>query len=63
MGLRETTLRLLGNLPRTITAKQVAEGAGLSEAWLSRFASGTISDPGVDKVQALHDHLASLLKA
>jgi hypothetical protein len=29
--------------------------------WLKRFASGDISDPSVNRIQVLHDHLRSLL--
>ena len=41
-----------------LTLPMIAKGAGVSEPWLKAFLSDSIDDPGVRKVQALHDFLA-----
>lgn len=41
-----------------LTLRQIAEGADVDFEWLSKFARGEINDPGVRKVQAVHDFLS-----
>ncbi|QJD54416.1 hypothetical protein P9A28_gp30 [Sphingomonas phage Eidolon] len=53
------TLDLVKNAPRGITYTMMAEAIGVSVAWVSRFAANNIADPGVNRVQALHDYLSN----
>lgn len=58
--LLERTQALLASAPRSLKAKDIAQGSGVSGAWLSRFSRGMIPDPGVQSVQKLHDYLVGL---
>lgn len=58
--LLESTEKMLAALPRWVTLSQVASESGVKLSWLSAFASGGIEDPGVKKVQAIHDYLSVL---
>lgn len=58
--LLEKTEKMLVALPRWVTLSQVASESGVKLSWLSAFASGGIEDPGVKKVQAIHDYLSVL---
>lgn len=40
-----------------MTLREVAEGSDVDFEWLSKFAREEISDPGVRKVQRVHDFL------
>ena len=60
MTLLYTTQRLLRKAPRHITLRQIADEAELPYAWLRHFAAERIIDPGVRKVQALHDYLLEM---
>ena len=55
--LLDDTLDRLRNAPRWLSLSQIAQESGLKVAWLSALASGAIEDPGVKKVQQLHDYL------
>lgn len=55
--LLDDTLERLRNAPRWLSLSQIAQESGLKVAWLSALASGAIEDPGVKKVQQLHDYL------
>jgi len=35
----------------------IAKNAGVGYEWLAKFAQGRIPDPGVSRVQRLHDYL------
>jgi transcriptional regulator with XRE-family HTH domain len=37
---------------------KIAEGAGLDKNWVAKFCQGNIGEPGVTKVQAVHDFLS-----
>jgi transcriptional regulator with XRE-family HTH domain len=39
------------------TYEQIASGAGVKTDWLAKFAQGHIVEPGVSKVQRVHDFL------
>lgn len=52
------TQQLVKEAPRHVTYTMMATAAGVSVAWVSRFADDKIPDPGVKRVQALHDYLA-----
>jgi hypothetical protein len=58
--LLERTLYLVNNAPRSITFAEMARQIDVSPSWVSAFAKDLIPDPGVRKVQALHDYLSGL---
>lgn len=58
MTLLDKTVALLAARPRTLTLAAIAAAAGVEKEWLAKFSKGVIADPGVRKVQALHDYLA-----
>lgn len=58
--LLDETVSRLANAPAHLSLTQIAKEAGLQLSWLSDFARGRINDPGVTKVQALHDYLGSV---
>jgi hypothetical protein len=68
-NLLDTTLALVsrrGELVSDATGKgmtlrELAEGAGVDFEWLSKFSRGEITDPGVSKVQRVHDFLVPLI--
>lgn len=41
-----------------MTYREIADGAGVDIQWFAKFKQGRIGDPGVSKVQAVHDFLA-----
>ena len=53
--LLASTLRLLEH--RTETFPQIARASGVGYEWLKKFSAGGIPDPGVRRVQRLHDYL------
>ena len=62
LPLLEATRSMLAALTGSGTSlRQIAlESEGEVEYdWLKRFANGEIKDPSVNRVQALHDHLAT----
>lgn len=59
-ALLARTKRLLAEAEPIVTAKAISQQTGLSRAWLSRFKTGKIPNPGVVQVQTLHDYLAGL---
>lgn len=36
---------------------EIAQNAGVKFDWLTKFCHGKIGDPGVKKIQKLHDYL------
>jgi len=54
------TQALVSNAPRCVTFTMMAQKAGVSVAWISRFANGQIPNPGVNTVQRLHDYLITV---
>lgn len=42
---------------------ELAKETGLGERWLYNFANGVYSDPGVNKVERLYNHLLEAAKA
>lgn len=66
MSLLEQTQQLFKRaLEAGLSLREIApENDGpLNYEWLKKFAAGKIPDPGVTRVQALHDRLALLLAA
>ena len=58
-NLLERTQTLLAKRGEN-TLVSIAYEADVGYEWLSSFNRGLIDDPGVRKVQALHDHLVAL---
>lgn len=61
--LQQTNDLLQSARAKDLSLRSIASNSnGLVEYdWLKRFASGDISDPSVNRIQVLHDHLRSLL--
>jgi hypothetical protein len=51
----QATYAMLRDSP--LTRREIAAGSCVDYEWLSKFSQGRISDPGVRKVQRLHDFL------
>lgn len=58
----EDTYRRLAEAPRWITFSQIAQDTGLQVSWLSAFAAKKINEPGIVKVQCLHEYLSNIDK-
>jgi hypothetical protein len=43
----------------TVSLRQIALETGLGQDWLDKFSQRRIREPGVVKVQRLHDYLAA----
>ncbi len=56
LPLLDITLLRLKNRQESLRA--VASGAGVEFEWLAKFGQGRIADPGVRKVQKVHDYLS-----
>lgn len=56
MSLLQRTYELLER--SDLTREEIAKGAGVGIDWLKKFAGQRIPEPGVKKVQAVHDFLA-----
>jgi hypothetical protein len=64
MTLIDATERLLARARKkghTLPAIAGGSRGAVQEEWLKKFAYGKIPDPGVRKVQRLHDRLAKLV--
>jgi transcriptional regulator with XRE-family HTH domain len=46
-------------LRSALTREQIAKGAGVERDWLNAVTQGRIRDPGVTKIQKLHDFLTA----
>ncbi len=56
----DTLLNVTQCLLRSTTTPRrvIAKGASVDIEWLHKFAQGHIKEPGVNKVQRLHDYLS-----
>ena len=45
-----------------LTRREIAEKSGVDYNWLQKFAQYRIDDPGVRKVQRVHDYLRPLVE-
>jgi len=54
---------MLANRPSTLSLRQIAEDTGLNVNWLRKFLDDAMPDPGVNKVQTLHEYLMSRVAA
>lgn len=55
--LLDTTILLLRQRPASLELKKIAGDLEIPISWLSQFNRGLIDDPGVKRIQALHDYL------
>jgi len=55
--LRDKTLALLQDRPRKMSFQDISDATGISKAWLSKFSSGGINDPGVMITCTLYAYL------
>lgn len=55
--LLDATRRLLKARKRSL--RKISLATGLNYDWLARMSQERTNDPGVQKVQALHDYLVS----
>lgn len=60
MSLLQKTLRLLSE--RTYNPDELCREIGVSRRWLYRLQAGDFEDPGVNKIEKLHQLLASAPK-
>lgn len=60
--LLDDTITLLKQRPAYLELKQIASDLNIPISWLSQFNRGLIDDPGVKRIQALHDYLANKQK-
>jgi hypothetical protein len=56
-SLLERTYRLLSITD--LNFHQIASGAGVDREWLAKFKQRRINEPGVKKVQRVHDFLVA----
>lgn len=59
--LLERTLYLVKNAPRSISFAEMARQCDTSAGWVLAFKDDKIPDPGIRKVQRLHDYLAPIV--
>ncbi len=57
--LLSRTYRLMAE--SQLSYKKIADGSGQSKDWVAKLAQRAIREPGVSKVQAVHDFLAGRL--
>ena len=55
MNLHDETLSLLK--ADTRSRERIAQEAGLTYSWISKFATGQVKNPGIHKIQTLNDFL------
>jgi hypothetical protein len=55
--LLERTYQLLDS--SDLTYREIAEGAAVDMNWLAKFKQRAIGEPGISKVQRVHDFLTS----
>jgi hypothetical protein len=59
--LLEKTVELLLNCDMPLV--EIATKSNLGYEWLKKLKAGAIPDPGVNRIQALHDFLSQLADA
>jgi hypothetical protein len=65
MSLLESTQKLLDQVSANFTIREIADlsGGKVKFEWLRKFAEKEIADPGVTKIESLHEHLKKLNRA
>lgn len=58
--LLPATKRLLEQRAKRLSLRKISAGSGVNLHWLGKFVQGKFDDPGVKKIQKLHDYLISL---
>lgn len=60
--LERTQLLLSQRLDSGMNLREIAAASGgqVNHEWLKKFAAGKIDDPGVSKIQSLHDALEKI---
>ena len=58
-NLHDETRRLLLERPPSLSFRAIAEATDLGVEWIRKLAYDDSIDPGVKKVQRLHDYLVS----
>ncbi len=58
-NLLDKTIALLKVAP--YTRREISAGAGVGYEWLNKLAQGHIENPGVLRVQSIHDYLTRRL--
>lgn len=53
------TYRLLDSLNPSPSYREIAEGAEVDRNWVAKFVTRAIEEPGVTKVQRVHDWAAT----
>lgn len=56
--LRERTLHLVVNRPKTLTYWQIYQDTGITPEWLRAFVNGRARAPSVDLVEKLYVYLS-----
>lgn len=56
-SLVDRTKKLLKSRGRSLTLHEIAEALELSEHWLRSFASGRANNPGIQRLEKLHNYL------
>jgi hypothetical protein len=56
-NLLDETLDLISRAG--LTTREMSEGAGLNYDWVAKVRCRSIPDPGVRRLQQLHDYLAA----
>lgn len=59
MNLRDKTLELLQDRPRSKTLKVVSEETGIGLPWLNLFLQNRIQNPSVNTIQSLYEYLTN----
>ena len=55
--LRDKTLELLINRPRSLTFESISKFTSLKVDWIKAFQNGKIEDPSVNKTETLYEFL------
>lgn len=56
--LRDRTLELVCNRPRSQTLEQIAQATEINHSWLKAFIAGRMNDPSANKVWTLYCFLS-----
>jgi len=63
--MKKTLLQKTQELIQTtsVPTAEICRAADVSKRWFYRFKNGEFSDPGVNKIQAIHDFLSKSRRA
>lgn len=62
-NLHKETIRLLRKRPKTLTIRKIAEDTSLGEEWIKSVLHEKTDDPGVNKIERLHEYLTKAVAA